>query len=89
MQKREASPLAARTLAALIEESPSVKAAMKAGKKTTIRMRIYREKTGKWDDYGPISKSASESWASWLRGKLGTTKVKYRVKGMTVDETMI
>ena len=85
----EQSPLLAEALAKLIQESPSVRAAMKAGRKTSISMRVYREKTGRWDDYGPVATMQSEGWASWLRGKLGMSKIVYRVKGITIDETTL
>jgi hypothetical protein len=87
--KQHKHSLVAAALARLIEESPSVKAAMKAGKKTNMSVRIYREKTGRWDDYGIVSSLGSEGWGSWLKGKLGLTKLIYKVEGNTVDETTL
>jgi hypothetical protein len=80
------SALIAQALAKLIEESPSMKAAMKAGKKTGIRIRIQREGTTHWDDYGVVSQNGSEGWGAWLKGKLGITKLIYTIGGHKVDE---
>ena len=79
------SPLLAHALAKLIEESPSVKAAMKAGKKTSLRVRVHREKTGQWEDYGVVVQNGAEGWGSWLKGKLGVMRMIYRVNGQEVD----
>ena len=80
------SPLLACAIAQLIEESPSVKAAMKAGKQTSLRIRVHREATGRWEDYGVVVQNGAEGWGSWLKGKLGVMQLIYRVNGEAVDK---
>ena len=57
--------LFAHALAKLLADSPSIKAAMKAGRKTTISVRVYRAAEDRWYDLGPIS-TVTDRWAEWL-----------------------
>lgn len=55
------------TLAKLLADTPSIKAAMKAGKRTVISVRVYRAAEDRWYDLGPVS-NIHGRWAEWLDG---------------------
>lgn len=57
--------LLAQALAKLLADSPSIRAAMKAGKKTEISVRVYRAAEDRWYDLGPVL-SVTDRWAEWL-----------------------
>ena len=70
--------LLVRALAKLLADSPSIKAAMKAGRKTQISVRVYKADQDRWYDLGPVS-TASGRWDALL-GNLAKAKVVFRFR---------
>ena len=62
----------------LLADSPSITAAMKAGKQTQISVRVYKAAEGRWYDLGPVS-TASGRWDAVLGG-LAKAKVVLRFR---------
>ena len=73
----------ARLISRLLSESPSIRAAMKAGRKTSISARRLNGATGEWEDLGVVS-SSEESWRSLLSG-IPQVVVRYRVNGREIE----
>lgn len=68
-------------LARLIRESPSMQAAMRAGKRTEISARIKRAGSNRWDDLGPLH-TRHEWWQSTLAGlSRESVKIVYKLAG--------
>lgn len=70
-------------IARLFAECPSIKAAMRAGKKTIISARIYRVDRDEWEDLGKVA-SNEESWGTFLRRAKMT--ILYRINGRETDK---
>jgi len=77
----------ARALMALLANTPSFQAAMKAGKRTTISARVWRAKTGRWEDLGTIGHNEF-SWSATLRRFWpGKTVIRFCVDGKEVERS--
>lgn len=75
-------------LARLLGDSPSLEAAFKAGKDVTVSARVWRAKTGRWEDLGVIA-SSRETWRQWLTAVLrGRASVRVRVDGKDVERSV-
>lgn len=68
-------------LARLIRESPSMQAAMKAGKRTQISARVKRAGASHWDDLGTLH-TRQEWWrGTFLALPLGAIHIIYKIAG--------
>ncbi len=75
----------ARLIAKLLADNPSIKAAMKAGRKTTLSARYYDAKLDRWTDLGPVS-STESSWASFL-SQIPAVVLRFKVNGREVERS--
>lgn len=73
-------------LAQLIRESPSMQAAMKAGKRTEMSARIKRAGSSHWDDLGPLY-THHDWWRSTLAGlSRESVRIIYKIAGKEYPE---
>ena len=80
------NPLTA-VLLKLLADSPSMTAAMKAGKDVTISARVWRAKTGRWEDLGVVARSRT-SWADAIKASWpGRVVLRFKVNGREVERS--
>ena len=77
----------AALVARLLAESPSIRAAMKAGRRTAISCRVYRADRDEWQDLGTLGQDHG-TWANLLAG-LARAKVvvRFRYKGKEIERS--
>lgn len=77
----------ASLLARLLAESPSIRAAMKAGRRTAISCRVYRAAQNEWQELGTVG-SNEGVWADML-ARLAHAKivVRFRYKGKEIERS--
>lgn len=76
-----------QALARLLAESPSIRAAMKAGRKTRISCRVYRANLDRWDDIGTVGQREGK-WGEWLiRFARAKVVIRFRYKGKEIERS--
>jgi hypothetical protein len=79
-----------RAVVQLLEETGSMRAAAKAGKKTGISVRVIRQ-NGSVEDYGQLGLQTI-SWRDSLKSLFGSKarqKIIYRVGSREIDSTEV
>lgn len=80
------NPFAA-LLGRLLGDSPSLTAAMRAGRKITISARVWRAKTGRWEDLGVVASSRT-SWREAIKASWpGRVILRFKVDGRDVERS--
>lgn len=76
----------AALLARLLAESPSIRAAMKAGRRTAISCRVYRADQDRWYDLGTVGQT-NRIWD--VLGRLAHAKIvlRFRYKGKEIERS--
>lgn len=76
-----------RALAHILAETPSIQAAMKAGRRTQISVRVYRAKEDRWVDLGPISRAGGTFTQLFEQTLLAGAKtvLRFRWKGKEIE----
>lgn len=81
------NPVAA-LLGHLLASTPGLQAAMKAGRKTSISLRVYRAAEDRWEDYGVVS-SSEGSWKAVFGRLVALPQVviRFRLKGKEYERS--